>query len=153
MLLPLDLLNLGRVNRALRRTLMSKGSRTAWKAARANADNLPEPFDGISEPAWVQLVFVRICQVSRRLLYCDLPDAFVVLLDESCQGTRFSSVLSNVPNLRERPVGIGSSFPKRVLISPPSLVEQNITVDDPISSLIPLTQYSSCILFMPLYIS
>ncbi|KAF9032486.1 hypothetical protein BDZ89DRAFT_1131343 [Hymenopellis radicata] len=62
LLLPLDLLNLGRVNRVLRGALMSKGSRTAWKAARANADNLPEPFNGMSEPAWAQLVYVRICQ-------------------------------------------------------------------------------------------
>ncbi|KAF9032476.1 hypothetical protein BDZ89DRAFT_1158510 [Hymenopellis radicata] len=58
-LIPLDLLYLCRVNHALRNVFMTKASRGAWKQARANA--LPEPFAEISEPAWANLVYVRVC--------------------------------------------------------------------------------------------
>ncbi|KAF9016073.1 hypothetical protein BDZ89DRAFT_1075935 [Hymenopellis radicata] len=51
-LIPLDLLYLCRVNHALRNVFMTKA---------ANANNLPEPFAEISEPAWANLVYVRVC--------------------------------------------------------------------------------------------
>ncbi|KAF9032479.1 hypothetical protein BDZ89DRAFT_1158513 [Hymenopellis radicata] len=60
-LIPLDLLYLCRVNHALRNVFMTKASHGAWKQARANANNLPEPFAEISEPAWANLVYVRVC--------------------------------------------------------------------------------------------
>ncbi|KAF9032498.1 hypothetical protein BDZ89DRAFT_1158527 [Hymenopellis radicata] len=62
-LLPLDLLNLSWVNQSLRGVLMTKSSRSVWKAARKNAQEMPEPFPGMSEPAWACLVFVKKCNV------------------------------------------------------------------------------------------
>ncbi|KAF9002404.1 hypothetical protein BDZ89DRAFT_661206 [Hymenopellis radicata] len=47
-------------NHALRNVFMIKASRGAWKQARANANNLPEPFAEISEPAWANLVYVGV---------------------------------------------------------------------------------------------
>ncbi|KAF8893239.1 hypothetical protein CPB85DRAFT_1330892 [Mucidula mucida] len=60
-LTPLDLLDLCRVNNALRNVFTTKSSRAMWKQARANANDLPDPFPEFSEPAWANLIYVRVC--------------------------------------------------------------------------------------------
>ncbi|KAF8893248.1 hypothetical protein CPB85DRAFT_1458923 [Mucidula mucida] len=56
-----DLLHLCRVNNALRNVFKTKSSRAMWKQARANANDLPDPFPEFSEPAWANLIYVRVC--------------------------------------------------------------------------------------------
>ncbi|KAK0458846.1 uncharacterized protein EV420DRAFT_335501 [Desarmillaria tabescens] len=58
---PRDLLHLARLNKAFRVVLMSKSSRGAWKSARTNVPGLPDPFPGMSEPAWARLAFIPEC--------------------------------------------------------------------------------------------
>ncbi|KAF9032474.1 hypothetical protein BDZ89DRAFT_1063373 [Hymenopellis radicata] len=59
--LPLDILHVSWVCHSLRGVVMTKSSRGTWKAARRNADNMPEPFPGMSEPGWAHFVFIKIC--------------------------------------------------------------------------------------------
>ncbi|KAK0472641.1 hypothetical protein IW261DRAFT_1661306 [Armillaria novae-zelandiae] len=59
---PHDLLHLARLSKAFRR--VSKSSISAWKSARSNIGGLPEPLYGLSEPAWANLIFVRVCHRS-----------------------------------------------------------------------------------------
>lgn len=61
---PLDLLRLGRVNKAWRMLLMHRRSAHIWKAARMNVPGLPEPLPGMSEPAFANLCFDTQCHVS-----------------------------------------------------------------------------------------
>ncbi|KAF9005858.1 hypothetical protein BDZ89DRAFT_1079840 [Hymenopellis radicata] len=58
---PLDVYNLAHVNKTLYDALMSKSSIGAWRSARTNLAGFPAPLEGISEPAWVHLVYVKIC--------------------------------------------------------------------------------------------
>ncbi|KAK0203683.1 hypothetical protein DFS33DRAFT_820978 [Desarmillaria ectypa] len=60
---PSDLLHLARVSKAFRALLMSRTSRGAWKSARTNIPGLPDPFPGMSEPAWACLAFISECTV------------------------------------------------------------------------------------------
>ncbi|KZS95262.1 hypothetical protein SISNIDRAFT_360314 [Sistotremastrum niveocremeum HHB9708] len=58
---PLDILHLARVCSSLRNTLLSRGARSFWRAARANVDGLPEcPID-IPEPVYTRLIFEKDC--------------------------------------------------------------------------------------------
>ncbi|SJL02255.1 uncharacterized protein ARMOST_05581 [Armillaria ostoyae] len=57
---PLDLLHLARSTKHLRSVLMSRSLSTIWKNARLSSD-FPEPMPGLSEPAWVSLLFEPNC--------------------------------------------------------------------------------------------
>ncbi|KAK0190696.1 hypothetical protein F5146DRAFT_564769 [Armillaria mellea] len=57
---PLDLLHLARSTRHLRSVLMSRSLSAIWKNARLSSDFL-EPMPGLSEPAWVSLLFEPNC--------------------------------------------------------------------------------------------
>ncbi|KAK0457245.1 uncharacterized protein EV420DRAFT_1643992 [Desarmillaria tabescens] len=59
---PLDLLHLARLSKAFRRVLMSKTSITVWRSAIKNVDGFPAAPIGMSEPAWVGILFVSTCQ-------------------------------------------------------------------------------------------
>ncbi|PBK96200.1 hypothetical protein ARMGADRAFT_1077705 [Armillaria gallica] len=58
---PLDLLHLTHLLKAFQHVLTSKFSVSAWKSVKRNIGGLPEPFHGLSEPAWANLVFILIC--------------------------------------------------------------------------------------------
>ncbi|KAJ7596354.1 hypothetical protein C8J56DRAFT_917247 [Mycena floridula] len=60
-LLPYDLLRMSRLNKDLRRVLISRSSITVWKSARSNDNECPNPPDGMSEPAWANLLFDAHC--------------------------------------------------------------------------------------------
>ncbi len=66
---PLDLLYLARLTKGLRGALFDKASVAVWKAACGNVVNLPKPPEGISEPAWVSLIYETKCYVRSALLY------------------------------------------------------------------------------------
>ncbi|KAK0230515.1 hypothetical protein IW262DRAFT_409301 [Armillaria fumosa] len=57
---PLDLLHLARSTKHLRSVLMRRSLSTIWKNARLSSD-FPEPIPGLSEPAWVSLLFEPNC--------------------------------------------------------------------------------------------
>ncbi|KAG8951208.1 hypothetical protein FRC04_006690 [Tulasnella sp. 424] len=61
-LTPLDLLQLARSTRRLREILMSKGSKSIWKRARANIEGLPDCPEDLSEPQYASLMFEVGCQ-------------------------------------------------------------------------------------------
>ncbi|KAH9968565.1 hypothetical protein BJV74DRAFT_868159 [Russula compacta] len=56
---PMDLVNLSRTSKALRRLLMSRKSMWVWIAARRNTGvtGAPDPPEDMSEPAWALLLF------------------------------------------------------------------------------------------------
>lgn len=43
---------------------MHRSSATIWRTARQQVELLPEPFPGMSEPAWANLAFDSHCHVS-----------------------------------------------------------------------------------------
>ena len=62
---PFDILRLARTNKVFRDLLMNRDSTHIWKAARKNVPDLPEPFPGMSEPAFAKLCFESQCFVSQ----------------------------------------------------------------------------------------
>lgn len=62
-LTPYDLLRMSRLNKDLRRVLISRSSITVWKSARSNDNECPDPPAGMSEPAWANLLFDAHCHV------------------------------------------------------------------------------------------
>ncbi|KAK0213187.1 hypothetical protein DFS33DRAFT_1482926 [Desarmillaria ectypa] len=58
---PIDLLQLARSTKDIRKVLISRSSASGWKAARSNIPGLPEPAPGMSEPAWANLIFTLRC--------------------------------------------------------------------------------------------
>lgn len=61
---PACLLRLSRLTKDFRRFLMHRSSLPIWKEAREiHADGLPDPPDGVSEPAWADLAFDSRCHV------------------------------------------------------------------------------------------
>ncbi|KDQ49477.1 hypothetical protein JAAARDRAFT_643890 [Jaapia argillacea MUCL 33604] len=60
-LTPKDLLNLSRTDKLLRKTLLSRKSLSIWKNVRLAAE-VPDGPDGMSEPAWAEMVFGTTCQ-------------------------------------------------------------------------------------------
>ncbi|KDQ49480.1 hypothetical protein JAAARDRAFT_200826 [Jaapia argillacea MUCL 33604] len=60
-LTPKDLLNLSCTDKLLRKTLMSRKSLSIWKNVRLAAE-VPDGPDGMSEPAWAELIFGTTCQ-------------------------------------------------------------------------------------------
>ena len=65
---PLDLLRVSRINKAFRDFLMRRSSMHVWMEARKNILGLPEPFPGMSEPAYASLCFDSLCQVGKHYL-------------------------------------------------------------------------------------
>lgn len=43
--------------------LMRRSSTSVWQSARANTLELPDPPDGMAEPAWAHVVFDSQCHV------------------------------------------------------------------------------------------
>ncbi|KAK7029572.1 hypothetical protein VNI00_014449 [Paramarasmius palmivorus] len=66
---PIDLLRLSRTCKDLRNILMSRKMSTLWKTSRQCAE-LPEIIPSMSEPAFVNLLFMPYCHVSLVLHYC-----------------------------------------------------------------------------------
>jgi hypothetical protein len=62
-LLPLDVLNLSRTTKQIRRVLLHRSSVFIWKAARANVLGFPECPQFMSEPAYANLAFDQHCHV------------------------------------------------------------------------------------------
>ena len=60
---PLYLLRISRTNKAFHDFLTRRNSAYVWQAARKNVVGLPEPFPGMSEPAYARLCFDSLCQV------------------------------------------------------------------------------------------
>ncbi|KAJ3757819.1 hypothetical protein EV360DRAFT_45229, partial [Lentinula raphanica] len=58
---PSDLLKLAWVNKDFRSLLMSRSSTFLWRRARINADDMPNPAFGLSEPAHAHLIFANYC--------------------------------------------------------------------------------------------
>ncbi|KAK0226708.1 hypothetical protein IW262DRAFT_784144 [Armillaria fumosa] len=68
-LLPYDVLRLARLTKEFRRLLMHPSSRSCWRASLANVPNLPDPFPGMTEPAWINLVFHPQCHFCSRTVH------------------------------------------------------------------------------------
>ncbi|KAJ7589026.1 hypothetical protein C8J56DRAFT_1163994 [Mycena floridula] len=60
-LLPMDVLNLARTTKELRRVLMRRSALSIWKAALAEVPELPECPADMSLPGWVNLAFSLHC--------------------------------------------------------------------------------------------
>ncbi|KAF9046728.1 hypothetical protein BJ165DRAFT_1527794 [Panaeolus papilionaceus] len=58
---PIDLLNLSRTSKVLRRLLMSPGSRDIWVRALANLSDIPKCPNGIPEPRFVEFLWGTGC--------------------------------------------------------------------------------------------
>ncbi|KIP09289.1 hypothetical protein PHLGIDRAFT_339678 [Phlebiopsis gigantea 11061_1 CR5-6] len=60
---PLDLLHLARTTKTFRRVLMRRGARSIWQTVIQNVTDrpLPEMPGDMSEPAWIDLLFVHTC--------------------------------------------------------------------------------------------
>lgn len=69
---------------------MHRSSLTVWTAAREQLPEFPEPFSGMSEPAWANLVFDAHCHVS----YIP-PDGILVLIVKYSSASRMVSAISN----------------------------------------------------------
>ena len=61
---PRDLLNLARTSKSFRALLMSRSSQAFWKASIEGVDGLPKCPPYLSEPAYVNLLFLPHCHVS-----------------------------------------------------------------------------------------
>ncbi|KAF9056059.1 hypothetical protein BJ165DRAFT_1522011 [Panaeolus papilionaceus] len=66
---PYDLLKLSRTTKAYRKLLLDPHSTTLWKTACQNVEGLPEPFEGICLPAWVNLLFYPHCHFCSRIAH------------------------------------------------------------------------------------
>lgn len=71
-LMPMDLLNLARTAKVFRRFLMARSAAPLWRAARNNAEDLPDCPSHLSEPEYANLVFDTHCQVHALLLYINV---------------------------------------------------------------------------------
>ncbi|KAJ7492275.1 hypothetical protein FB451DRAFT_1078197 [Mycena latifolia] len=60
-LAPLDVLNMARATKDLRRVLMHRSAISIWKTSLRQVSGLPECPQEMSEPAWVNLVFSAHC--------------------------------------------------------------------------------------------
>ncbi|KAG7450042.1 uncharacterized protein BT62DRAFT_1073422 [Guyanagaster necrorhizus] len=67
--LPHDILRLARLTRNFRRFLMHPSSLSCCRASLANVLDLPDPFPGMTEPAWVNLGFNPQCHFFSRVVY------------------------------------------------------------------------------------
>jgi hypothetical protein len=66
----MDLVNLARTSKSLRRVLMSRKSMSVWMVVRRNAGivPVPDPPEDMSEPAWALLLFgPSVCSVRSRV--------------------------------------------------------------------------------------
>lgn len=61
---PRELLRLSRVDKAIRRAVLTMWNPRAFIAARANFDNAPPPPEGMSEPEYASYISEKICSVS-----------------------------------------------------------------------------------------
>ncbi|KAL0577111.1 hypothetical protein V5O48_004864 [Marasmius crinis-equi] len=61
---PFDLLRLSRTSKDLRRALISRSSKSVWKAARANL-GVPDPLPSMSEPKFAHFMFDPHCHFCR----------------------------------------------------------------------------------------
>jgi hypothetical protein len=92
---PMDLVNLARTSKALRQVLMSRKSLSVWLVARRNAGltRVPDPPEGMSEPAWALLLFgPAVCSVRGQLSLCAIPISSrlsTALLDQERSPGRF----------------------------------------------------------------
>ncbi|KAH9895869.1 hypothetical protein C8Q73DRAFT_689832 [Cubamyces lactineus] len=69
---PLDLLHMARTSKYLRSIVLSRKCKFLWTASLSEIDGLPSCPTGMSEPAYVALVFGRLC------LLCGAPRALWV---------------------------------------------------------------------------
>jgi hypothetical protein len=63
-----DLLKVARTTKTLRKLLMSRSARAIWIQALRAEPELPECPEGMTEPAWVKLVFESVCHVSQWII-------------------------------------------------------------------------------------
>ncbi|KAJ6458962.1 hypothetical protein DFH09DRAFT_1500942 [Mycena vulgaris] len=70
---PLDILNMARATKDLRRVLMHRSAISIWKASLRQIRGLPECPQDMEEPAWVNLAFSPFCHncFSRRVQKVD----------------------------------------------------------------------------------
>lgn len=61
---PRDLLSLARTTRDFRAFLMSRKAASFWQKSRKLIEDLPEIPEGLSEPAYANLMFSNHCHVS-----------------------------------------------------------------------------------------
>ncbi|CAA7265274.1 unnamed protein product [Cyclocybe aegerita] len=66
---PLDILNLSRTTKELRKMLLSQTSIFIWRRSRENIESLPECPKDLSEPQYADLVFGRNCNYCLRNLH------------------------------------------------------------------------------------
>ncbi|KAK0233702.1 hypothetical protein IW262DRAFT_102333 [Armillaria fumosa] len=59
---PLDLLQLSRTSKQLRRLLLQDSARSVWKTARSNVEGLPDIPADLNEAQYAQLLFGTYCQ-------------------------------------------------------------------------------------------
>ncbi|KAH9847111.1 hypothetical protein C2E23DRAFT_742536, partial [Lenzites betulinus] len=60
---PLDILHVARTSTHLRSILLSRKTRTVWKASLSAIGDLPPCPEDMSEPAYAALLFDKICTV------------------------------------------------------------------------------------------
>ncbi|KAK7678711.1 hypothetical protein QCA50_018293 [Cerrena zonata] len=85
---PFDLLRLARTNKAFRDLLIHRSSIHIWKEARKTVSGLPEPFPGMSEPAFASLCFENVCHLCFKSRIRKICWEFRLKLCSACEKTR-----------------------------------------------------------------
>ncbi|KAK7686519.1 hypothetical protein QCA50_010117 [Cerrena zonata] len=93
-LLPLDILNLSRTNKAFHALLMDRSAAPFWIAARQNVPGLPEPFPGMSEPAFANLCFYPCCHICLKPQTQEVIWEYRARLCHACKKTSTESYLT-----------------------------------------------------------
>ncbi|KAK7682734.1 hypothetical protein QCA50_014117 [Cerrena zonata] len=100
---PLELLRVARINKAFRSLLMHRSSTHIWKEARNSMPGLPEPFPGMSEPAFAALCFDSYCHLCSRPQIRDVVWEFRMRLCNQCKDTKTTLYQRPTPQCPVRP--------------------------------------------------
>lgn len=90
LLRPQDLLHLARTSKAIRAVLMRRPLSGIWRNARkclAISPPIPEPMTGVSEPAWISLLFEKHCRSCLVKQVRIIDFTFYTRLCSSCKQT------------------------------------------------------------------
>ncbi|KAI0660265.1 hypothetical protein C8Q70DRAFT_913822, partial [Cubamyces menziesii] len=86
---PLDLLHVSRTSKHLRSIVMSRKCKFLWSESLSRIDGLPPCPMGMSEPAYVALIFGRLCMLCGALRAVWVDYAIRLRLCRSCRVTQY----------------------------------------------------------------
>ncbi|CAE7152926.1 unnamed protein product [Rhizoctonia solani] len=96
-LMPVDVLALSRANKSFRKLLMNRSSIHIWHATMDNVPGLPPCPEGMSEPSYLAVLFLKTCTLCGDTARTGLDEVLVDRLCASCRSTSLTP-LENVPS-------------------------------------------------------